>query len=501
MEPTPGPPPTKRCLAALLLVSCLAPMPRAAGEGYRIVIDAGSTGSRLKMFQWQQGHLVEIAPSEDDEDHFRVEPGLSSYVESPELAGPSLQSMLVAAERYVPEEARADTLAFLMATAGVRLMNATAAQYLLLEVERYLLENSPFHFERCNVLSGVQEGVSALLSVNALLGYSGLEVGMLDLGGESTQVAFQPKARPLNFDTSFYVDGTLYSIYATSYTTFGTEATWQRALDKLAAQRSGNGEVDFPCYATGEALVANITDAGELAFRGTGDADACSTLVSSLLHLDYECLLPPCAMAGRYVAGVEGIPFYALNAFFYSALNLGLVEWGDSKVLSPAEISRATAELCGKTKDQALADSPQPWKYLEKGCLEGYHVYHILLAYGFSAESTSLTFAREINGIGADWTLGELLFEEYNPRHFDELTGEGDGYAERILGQDIWMVVALALGLALAATCLACWLAIARLNVIAEGRSMMDYHRGFAICPATTEEPSTMAVVDPVTEA
>lgn len=460
-----------------------------SGNEYRLVIDAGSTGSRLKMFMWQGDKLVEISPSSEDDDLFHVNPGVSSYVDSPELAGVSVDSMLNASKKYIPRDSWASTKLWFMATAGVRFLPAADRDALMIEVERHLSQpgRMPYSFQHVHIMSGVQEAVFGFLSINHWLDFPEPEVGILDLGGKSTQIAFKPaKGGVLNFDSSLYVHGKFTSIYATSYSRFGTETTLSRALDEVVRANPGHTKIDFPCFLTGTSVTAKISNGSEVYVTGTGDVESCSGLTASLLHTDYECSLPPCSMMARYIATVEGIKFYALNAYFYTMLNLGLLDWGEQKVLKPAEILNATKALCVMSKEEAEAASSQPWEYLHMGCLEGFHVYHMLRAYGFSDDTTDIIFAFSVNGNSADWTSGLLLFEEYNP-HGEPFRGGGCDDDE--LAVRTWIVRAGALGVAWLLTCCALGLLLSmyRLRQTRPGGS----DQGFSgLC---TEDPALAA--------
>ena len=61
----------------------------------------------------------------------KVQPGLSTFSEDPSKAGESLQPLFEFAESHVPAEAQHRTPVLLMATAGLRTVEAAAAEAIL----------------------------------------------------------------------------------------------------------------------------------------------------------------------------------------------------------------------------------------------------------------------------------------------------------------------------------------------------------------------------------
>ena len=73
---------------------------------YTVVVDAGSTGSRVHVFRFSRGGDGGLAL---EEDVFRqLKPGLSSYADDPRAAAASLKPLLDAAVATVPEAAASE---------------------------------------------------------------------------------------------------------------------------------------------------------------------------------------------------------------------------------------------------------------------------------------------------------------------------------------------------------------------------------------------------------
>lgn len=179
------------------LVTLLPRVPsgfRRAGSGlteagstrYAIVVDAGSTGSRVHVFKFSvlEGGVLDL-----DFDKFeQLKPGLSSHADDPAAAAASLAPLLDLARETVPADHHASTRVMVGATAGLRLLPDGKADVILGEV-RAFLKRYPFAHPRdtdVSILSGASEGAYAWLTLNYLLGHLGQPelrtIAAIDLG-------------------------------------------------------------------------------------------------------------------------------------------------------------------------------------------------------------------------------------------------------------------------------------------------------------------------------
>ncbi|OZJ03548.1 hypothetical protein BZG36_04167, partial [Bifiguratus adelaidae] len=102
---------------------------------YGIIIDAGSSGSRVQVYSWkdhkyvQDTHLLRDIkgklPTVERGDRLglkwttKIEPGISSLANQPEGVDEHLKPLLDFAMEVVPEDQHSETPIFLMATAGM----------------------------------------------------------------------------------------------------------------------------------------------------------------------------------------------------------------------------------------------------------------------------------------------------------------------------------------------------------------------------------------------
>lgn len=161
---------------------------------FALVIDGGSSGTRLRIYQWTTPSTVREFPRRAA--CLRRRPGLSAFVQHPELAGEQVRHLASCASKLMPPGTQSSAPLYVRATAGLRSMPVHLADAVLRAVS-VELSASPFAFVDARTISGNEEAVYGWLSINHLLGSLGSarhttqRVGWLDLGGVSAQLAFQ----------------------------------------------------------------------------------------------------------------------------------------------------------------------------------------------------------------------------------------------------------------------------------------------------------------------
>lgn len=140
----------------------------------------------------------------------KIKPGISSFNSSPQKIGNHhLKHLLQLASIVVPKSQHSRTPIFLHSTGGMRLLPPTEQQQILENICKYITHNSDFFIPECsthvNVIDGDIEGLYGWLSINYLIGAldnpqnhqhgkNHTTYGLLDMGGASTQVVFQPNS-------------------------------------------------------------------------------------------------------------------------------------------------------------------------------------------------------------------------------------------------------------------------------------------------------------------
>ncbi|PPQ85476.1 hypothetical protein CVT24_008322, partial [Panaeolus cyanescens] len=198
---------------------CTTPHPsKSTLVQWTLMIDAGSTGSRIHIYKFNNCHAT---PSYEYEVFVKNQLGLSSFKGRPQEAAESLDPLLDEAVKVVPKAMWGCTEVWVKATAGLRLLGESDAGKILDAVEGRLRDVYPFSVrgekgkEAVQIMDGKDEGVYAWITANYLLGTIGDKAkggdkntanananandgsdptyAVLDLGGASTQIVFKPE--------------------------------------------------------------------------------------------------------------------------------------------------------------------------------------------------------------------------------------------------------------------------------------------------------------------
>lgn len=167
-------------------------------KSYVVMIDAGSSGSRVHAYEFD----ISVSPPKLLQEKFEMlKPGLSSFDTDTIGAAKSLDELLDAAIAFIPKNKHACTPIAVKATAGLRKLGDAKANAILDQVRKHLEDDYPFAVvegDGISVMEGRDEGVYAWITTNYLLGNIGSAeklptAAVFDLGGGSTQIVFEPE--------------------------------------------------------------------------------------------------------------------------------------------------------------------------------------------------------------------------------------------------------------------------------------------------------------------
>ncbi|XP_025787498.1 ectonucleoside triphosphate diphosphohydrolase 6 isoform X2 [Puma concolor] len=335
---------------------------------YGIMFDAGSTGTRVHIFQFarQPGET----PTLTHETFKALKPGLSAYADDVEKSTSGIQELLDVAKKDVPFDFWKATPLVLKATAGLRLLPGEKAQKLLQKVKE-VFKASPFLVgDDCvSIMNGTDEGVSAWITVNFLTGSlktpGRSSVGMLDLGGGSTQITFLPRVEdtlqtsPPGYLTSLQMFNQTYKLYSYSYLGLGLMSA------RLAILGGMEGK---PAVNLHELCASRVSE-----------------ILRNKVHRTEE---------------VKDVDFYAFSYYYDLAANVGLidVEKGGSLVVGDFDIA---AKYVCRTAETHPPGNP----FL---CMDLTYISLLLQEFGFP-ENKVLKLTRKINNVETSWALGAIF--------------------------------------------------------------------------------------------
>jgi hypothetical protein len=125
---------------------------------FGLMIDAGSTGSRIHVYKFNN---CGPSPALEDEVFVQTIPGLSAYADEPEEAAKSLDVLMQAAVENVPIHLRRCSPVSVGATAGLRLLGEEKSESILAAVRYRLKHHYPFPIskrEGVSIMDGRDEG-------------------------------------------------------------------------------------------------------------------------------------------------------------------------------------------------------------------------------------------------------------------------------------------------------------------------------------------------------
>ncbi|XP_040016464.2 ectonucleoside triphosphate diphosphohydrolase 5 isoform X1 [Gasterosteus aculeatus] len=377
---------------------------------YAVMFDAGSTGTRVHVYTFIQSGSEQL-PILDNEMFHSIKPGLSAYADSPETAGHTVRTLLKVAKKTVPRLEWKRCPLVLRATAGLRLLAEDKAQVLLQQVQ-HVFDESPFLVpdDSVGVMNGTYEGLLAWISLNYLTGHLSAQtkntVGILDLGGGSTQITFLPNQRKTiesvpaaDYVARFGISNTSFELYTYSYLGNGLMAARLATLGALGAEglewrvfrssclpKKFKGEWSF----------------GELTYRVSGDPEGFAgyklcyqevlKAVKGIIHQPYKL--------------EDSNVFYAFSYYFDRAVDAGLIDGDHGGMLQVRDFKKRAKEVCNE-----MSKSPPTSAFL---CMDMTYITCLLKdGFGFK-ESTVLKLTKKVNNVEASWALGAVLDHFHN---------------------------------------------------------------------------------------
>lgn len=340
---------------------------------YVIIIDGGSTGDRLHIFEYAHDNRIVRHGSA------RVDEPLTNYVNntSSQIAD-HLMEVFDYAKSHIPVMHQASTAVHYVATAGMRLLTEPQQARIYKNMYRGLKHDSRFvfHVEKSNLftLSGADEGYFGAVAANVLNHHNGI-IGALDMGGSSTQIAF-PLGDSLH-KNDFVAD---------SYLSYGVDQVRVRLYDKMGASN--------PC-------VFDQYDAS-----AAGNGAKCSHEMRALLQ----------AELGSINYNISG-EFWAMSLFFFTLDSLRHYS-GDAAVNehwpSPtlSELSNAAHTLCDMewSELKLLHDTDRHTftrdAVLPHRCFESIYMVELLRLFGFNEDTRNIQFLFQVHDSEVEWTLG-----------------------------------------------------------------------------------------------
>jgi guanosine-diphosphatase len=380
------------------------------------MIDAGSTGSRIHIYRFNYCHGP--SPTLEDEVFHQIKPGLSHYKHDVFDAALSIRQLMDVAVKNVPIELHACTPLALKATAGLRLLGEEQSKNILHAVEEMIREKYKFKLFPTNgvaVMDGSDEGVFAWVTVNYLLKRIGLDdkvptVGIMDLGGASTQIVFEPKGNSIldpnvkEFAYKVEFGKHMYNLYQHSYLGYGLMKSREKI--KLMAARSHSKE--SPCIYHGMSEEFDTEETNSVYLKGSMKTkDDCREFVRKrVFHTtkEHNCTYTSCSFDGIYQPSLtESFSDPRSDLYAFSYFYDRTEPFNINSPLKISELGDLVDKACTKdVSKEVLKENPD-------FCLDLSYIYG-LVKYGYEMEDVrSLYIEKKINGFETGWCLGASI--------------------------------------------------------------------------------------------
>ncbi|KAG5644046.1 hypothetical protein DXG03_009198 [Asterophora parasitica] len=372
--------------------------PWMEGRHFGVVIDAGSSGSRLQIYSWKDPRSISVVkgseleftlPKVEKGTHsgedwvHKVEPGISSFGNNPEGVAKYLQPLLSHARKHIPPSLEKETPLFLLATAGMRLLTPVKQAEVLQQACKFLVLHSTFKIDgpsavgpcgsSIRIITGEEEGLFGWIAVNYLMdGFTGSGLnrttyGFLDMGGASTQIAFEPSAVSAQ-DAKNLIDVRLrllggqeikHKVFVTTWLGYGTNQARERYVGKAisefeATRKDGQDVVPDPCLPRELELTekpvhnapANSYSLKAHKLLGTGSFEGCMQKTAALLNKTAPCPDAPCLMNGIHVPPIDFSVshFIGVSEYWYSSEHV----FGLGGAYDFVQYERAASKFCAR---------------------------------------------------------------------------------------------------------------------------------------------------------
>ncbi|CAG8488671.1 3009_t:CDS:10 [Ambispora gerdemannii] len=391
-------------------------------RNFGVVIDAGSSGSRVQIYSWKDHRWVRhskpdselsvlptIELGDENGEHWqkKVEPGISSFAKKPTLVGPDhLKKLLDFALEVVPPDIVDITPVYVLATAGMRLLEIDEQQQIIDNACNFIRDNYFFRIDQCSahvqVITGEWEGIFGWLAVNYLKGgfdtdskiagainnntdvYIADEqmkkkidgghtttFGFLDMGGASAQIAFVPNIKEAEEHANDLTTVDLYTlagipleykVFVSTFLGFGTNEARRRYVEERIhyymkthehlfanpenAREQPTTLLKDPCLPVDLILTDTTTKPPYYSLQGTGSFDQCLELTSPLINKTAPCYDNPCLFNGVHTPNIDFSVnhFIGISEFWYSTHEI----FGFDGEWDYAKFKEKAGEYCAK---------------------------------------------------------------------------------------------------------------------------------------------------------
>ena len=349
---------------------------------YSIIVDAGSSGSRLHLFKYSEQAMPVISDIFSE----KVSPGLSTFADkSQEDVNQYLKPLFDhVAQKIKDMQADEQTVTVsIMGTAGMRLVPENKQKVIYAQVKHFLTKNYKFQIAKIETINGKMEGLYGWLDINYLAQTFQTQAptfGSIDMGGASTQIVFETKDNTHPEDLiTLNINGRPYTVFSKSFLGLGLDQS-REVMNKQPAANA--------CYPIGYKLSNSM---------GNFNSATCKSFYTKVIA---EKDIP------KQLAPIGNQKFMAYSGIFYTYRILDALS--AEKPLVEKQIQSYCAE---KDWNWWLQKYPsESVTFLPNYCANGIYLSHLVYD-TYQIKTGALQVVENINKQAIDWTLGALLHQ------------------------------------------------------------------------------------------
>lgn len=433
---------------------------------YGIVIDSGSSGSRIQIYRWDDPASLDANSKEaksppkivqDKEWTLKISPGISSYTKKTnKIWSDHYSKLLELAQTVVPPELHPETPIFVLSTAGMRMVTPKQRKTILKETCQSIKKNTKFMISSCKdfvqTIDGETEGIYGWLGLNYLMGQFNdydpkrhSSIGFMDMGGASTQIAFVPSSEEeikkhhddLSTVTLRNINGQTqeWNVFVQTWLEFGANEARKRYLNQMINSAITNTKkLSDPCLPKNGEFQYEYKGKS-YTVKGTGDHSMCLKMIYPLLLKNIACKEEPCLFNGIHgpKLNFEKDKFVGISEYWYTANDI-FQSGGEYNFHTFNEKVKTYCESDWSTilenSKQGQYSNLDPDTFLKDACFKASWVLNILHE-GFELPRLGIEIlgdvevdkenqkidqvhvpfksANSVNGEELSWTLGKIL--------------------------------------------------------------------------------------------
>ncbi|WP_421695967.1 hypothetical protein [Aestuariivirga sp.] len=380
-----------KAFAFALLVLGISPHHALAQASplYRVVIDAGSSGSRIYLFEVTPGPYPIVkqlaafkgVKGDDGLDNFLDGRGGVEKNLGPEAVGSAMLSPLLREIQPKLDELKVshkDVTVDLLATAGMRSVQKPIGEHDVAAVDafyakvRAAIEVEGFPAGEVRTTDGsAEEGIWTWVDLNDryrdAFRSTKQPVGIVEVGGSSLQVSFPIDGLP-NPAANVYevkINGRSFSVFDRTYIGLGQDDA-RKAMRVLDPPADGGSQC-FPTGMTAAQDEGDFVGGKHITIKGTAvfDAKACAASYAQIIS-------GPFVRLGKPDVASSISPFYGISAARYALEEIG----ASPQLPSEKSIADTIARKCA-VKD-AVANFKITSKYAQRACAGAAYIQALL---------------------------------------------------------------------------------------------------------------------------